>query len=75
MIANAPFLMATGSQKTGKLIAVRHAPMAMLQVQAVVRVLVIVAVRLLQFFPFPKKDQAYLIRKGCFGIGLIDARH
>ena len=67
--------MATGSLKTGKLIAVRHAPMAMLQEQVVVMVLVIVAVRLLQIFPFPKRDQAYLIRKGCFGIGLIDARH
>ena len=49
--------------------------MAILQEQVVVMVLVIVAVRLLQFFPFPKKDQAYLICKGGGGIGLIDARH
>ena len=75
MIANAPFLMATDSPKTGKLIAVRHAPMAMLQEQVVVMVLVIVAVRLLHFFPFPKKDQAYLICKWGCGIGFIDARH
>ena len=56
--------MATASPKTEKLIAVRHAPMAILQEQVVVMVLVIVAVRLLQFLPFPKKDQAYLICKG-----------
>ena len=49
--------------------------MAMLQEQVVVMVLVIVAVRLLHFFPFPKKDQAYLICKWGCGIGFIDTRH
>ena len=47
--------------------------MGMLQEQAVAKVLVIVAVRLLQSFHFPKKDQAYLIREGCCSVGFIDA--